>query len=74
LVGSEDDYHPVLDDGTPFHLSRYDIAVELHENFTKHGIRHEWSIVEGGWHETDLYRPQVQDFILRHLCGTGGEY
>jgi hypothetical protein len=30
--------------------------------------------VEGGWHETDLYRPQVQDFILRHLCGSEGEY
>jgi hypothetical protein len=72
LIGSEDNYHPVTDDGTPFHLSRYDIAVELHDNFTKHGIDHEWLIVERGWHETDLYRPQVQDFVLQHLCGGKG--
>lgn len=74
LIGSEDTFHPVTDDGTPFHLSRYDIAIELHDNFTKHGIGHQLLIVEGGWHETDLYRPQVQDFVLRHLCGAEGEY
>jgi hypothetical protein len=70
LIGSEDNYHPITDDGTPFDMSRYDIAVELHDNFTKHGIGHDWLVVEGGWHETDLYRPQVQDFVLGHLCGT----
>jgi hypothetical protein len=67
IVGSEDHYHPVKDDGTPFHMSRYEIAVELHDNFTKEGIEHDWEVLEGGWHETDLFRPQVQDFILKHL-------
>lgn len=67
IVGSEDHYHPVKDDGTEYHLSRYEIAVELHDNFTKHGVEHEWAVAEGGWHETDLFRPQVQDFIVRHL-------
>lgn len=68
IVGSEDHYHPVNDDGSEYPLSRYEIAVELHDNFTKHEIRHDWVVVEGGWHETDLFRPQVQDFVIGHLA------
>lgn len=68
IVGSEDHYHPVNDDGSEYHLSRYEIAVQLHDNYTKYGIEHEWTVLEGGWHETDLYRPQVQDFVLGHLA------
>ena len=64
VVGSEDHYHPLNDDGTEFHLSRYGIAQELHGNWVQNGVGHDWVVVEGGWHETDLYRPIVQDFIF----------
>lgn len=64
VVGSEDHYHPLNDDGTEYHLSRYEIAKELHVNWTEHGVGHEWVVVEGGWHETDLFRPVVQDFVF----------
>lgn len=64
VVGSEDHYHPLNDDGSEFHLSRYDTARQLHDNYDLHGIKHQWTVIEGGWHETDLFRPQVQDFIF----------
>lgn len=64
IVGSEDHYHPLNDDGTEFAMSRYDIACELHDNYDQHRVKHEWTVLEGGWHETDLFRPQVQDFIF----------
>lgn len=66
IVGSEDHYHPLNDDGTEYRLSRYEIAQELHDNWVVHGINHDWVVVNGGWHETDLYRPLVQDFLLGH--------
>lgn len=64
IVGSEDHYRPVDDDGSENNMSRYDIARELHDNYANLGIQHEWTVMQGGWHETDLFRPQVQDFMF----------
>ena len=70
VVGSDDHYHPLNDDGTEFHMSRFGIAQQLHNNWIQNGVEHDWVVVEGGWHETDLFRPIVQDFIFRTGTGT----
>lgn len=67
IVGLEDKWRPVANDGSTPKMNRIDTMRMLRDDWRANGLEVEYEEVEGVGHEEKNVLQQVQVFVLKHL-------